>query len=342
MRFSILVPVYNVEEYLGTCIESVLNQDFDDYELILVDDGSTDNSGKICDEYCAKHSDVITVIHKPNEGLLMARRTGIRASSGDFLIFLDSDDYLFEGALSTIHETIEKHNCDMVLYNYYKEQTSSVIHLIPGVEEQVFSGADKMELYRKILTGAYMNAMWIRAVKHNAVDVEKDYSDYSRITIGEDVLQCLPLYTNAEKIVYIDKSLVFYRRNKNGMTVRWKADYFYSFQMYQRVVQQYMKAWRIDAEVQKEYFCQTVKTICDYLEYAYKENKTRKGKFYEIGNAVLKDENFMEIVVEYGHQCKQPKHRVYSKLIQKKSRFLLFVFTGIVVRVINMKTKSKK
>ena len=342
MRFSILVPVYNVEEYLSTCIESVLNQDFDDYELILVDDGSTDNSGKICDEYCAKHSDVISVIHKPNDGLLMARRTGIGASSGDFLIFLDSDDYLFEGALRKIPETREKHSCDMVLYNYYKEQTSSVIHLVPGVDVQVFSGADKMELYRKILTGAYMNAMWTRAVKRDIVDVEVDYSCYGRISMGEDLVQCLPLYTNAEKIVYIDKSLVFYRRNKNGLTGQWKADYFYSFQMCQRIIQQYIKKWGIDAEVQKEYFCQTVKTICDYLEYAYKENKTRKGKFYEIGNAVLKDENFMEIVEEYGYQCKQPKHRVYSKLIQKKSRIFLFLFTGIVVRVINMKTKREK
>ena len=342
MRFSILVPVYNVEEFLSTCIESVLNQDFDDYELILVDDGSTDNSGKICDEYCAKHSDVISVIHKPNDGLLMARRTGIGASSGDFLIFLDSDDYLFEGALSTIHETIEKHSCDMVLYNYYKEQTSSVIHLIPGVDEQVFSTANKMELYRKILTGAYMNAMWTRAVKRDIVDVAADYSRYGRISMGEDLVQCLPLYTNAEKIVYINKSLVFYRRNKNGLTGQWKADYFYSFQMCQRVLQQYIKKWGIDAEVQKEYFCQTVKTICDYLEYAYKENKTYKGKFYEISNAVQRDRDLMALVEGYGHQCKQLKHRVYSKLITKRIQILLFFFTGIVVRVINMKTKSKK
>ena len=341
MRFSVLVPVYNVEEYLRICIESVLKQDFDDYELILVDDGSTDNSGKICDEYYSVYSNVIRVIHKPNEGLLMARRTGIHAARGDYLIFLDSDDYLFQGAFNSINETIEKYNCDMVLYNYYKEQTSSVIHLIPGVDIEVFSGTDKMKLYQRILTGAYMNAMWTRAVKRNIVDIEKDYSNYGRISMGEDLVQCLPLYTNAEKIVYIDKSLVFYRRNKNGLTGQWKADYFYSFQMCHRIIQQYIKIWEIDAAVQKQYYCQTVKTICDYLEYAYKENRIRKGKFHEISNAVLNDEDLMAIVESYGHECKQPKHRVYSKLIQRRFRILFFLFTGIVVRVIDIKTKSK-
>lgn len=341
MRFSVLVPVYNVEEYLRTCIESVLKQDFNDYELILVDDGSTDNSGKICDEYSSAYSNVIRVIHKPNEGLLMARRTGIQAAKGEFLIFLDSDDYLFEEALNSINETIEKYNCDMVLYNYYKEQTASIVHLIPGVDIEVFSGSDKKKLYQRILTGAYMNAMWTRAVKRNIVDIEEDYSDYRSISMGEDLVQCLPLYTNAKKIAYIDKSLVFYRRNKNGMTGQWKADYFYSFQMCQRIIRQYIHIWEIDADVQKQYYCQTVKSICDYLEYAYKENKNCKGKFQEISTALFHDEALIETIKSYGHECQQLKHRFYSKLIQRELCTLLFLFTGLVVRVIDIKTKRK-
>lgn len=89
--FSIIVPVYKVEQYLAECIESVLIQDFVDYEIILVDDGSPDNSPKLCDEYSDKYSN-IHVIHKNNEGLSAARNDGIKEAQGEYIIFLDSDD----------------------------------------------------------------------------------------------------------------------------------------------------------------------------------------------------------------------------------------------------------
>lgn len=92
MIFSIIVPIYNVEKYLRCCVDSVLAENFSDYEMILVDDGSPDGCGKICDEYADKYPH-IKVIHKENGGLSDARNAGIRAAKGDYLIFLDSDDY---------------------------------------------------------------------------------------------------------------------------------------------------------------------------------------------------------------------------------------------------------
>lgn len=92
MIFSIIVPIYNVEKYLRCCVDSVLAENFADYEMILVDDGSPDGCGKICDEYAGKYPH-IKVIHQENGGLSDARNAGIRAAKGDYLIFLDSDDY---------------------------------------------------------------------------------------------------------------------------------------------------------------------------------------------------------------------------------------------------------
>ncbi|WP_240640583.1 glycosyltransferase family 2 protein [Neisseria meningitidis] len=92
MIFSIIVPIYNVEKYLRCCVDSVLAENFADYEMILVDDGSPDGCGKICDEYTGKYPH-IKVIHQENGGLSDARNAGIRAAKGDYLIFLDSDDY---------------------------------------------------------------------------------------------------------------------------------------------------------------------------------------------------------------------------------------------------------
>ena len=93
MIFSVVIPVYNVKDYLPKCIDSVLAQDFEDYEVLLVDDGSTDGeSGAICDRYAAAHPERIRAIHKPNGGVGEARNVGIEAAQGEYLIFTDSED----------------------------------------------------------------------------------------------------------------------------------------------------------------------------------------------------------------------------------------------------------
>ncbi|HAQ63861.1 MAG TPA: glycosyl transferase family 2 [Ruminococcaceae bacterium] len=115
--FSIILPVYNVEKYLSQCVDSILNQNFDDYEIILVDDGSTDNCGEICDFYASNYENIKTV-HRENGGLSVARNTGIEIAEGKFLIFIDSDDfYTDNNFLSDVYLAISKHpDADIVNY----------------------------------------------------------------------------------------------------------------------------------------------------------------------------------------------------------------------------------
>lgn len=110
MFLSIIVPVYNVEKYLDTCLQSILNQGIDNYEILLIDDGSIDGSGAICDKY-GQYYPNIKVIHQQNGGLSEARNTGIRNASGEYLLFIDSDDFIAKGALKRIYHIIE-HNGD--------------------------------------------------------------------------------------------------------------------------------------------------------------------------------------------------------------------------------------
>lgn len=118
-KFSIIIPIYNTEKYLKECVDSVLKQDFENYELILVDDGSTDNSVKICDEY-AEQDKRVKVIHKPNGGLSDARNCGTRESIGEYIIFLDSDDFIHENSLSKISKTCEEKNADIIFLKGFK------------------------------------------------------------------------------------------------------------------------------------------------------------------------------------------------------------------------------
>lgn len=114
---SVIVPVYNVEAYLSKCIESIINQTYDDLEIILVDDGSPDKSGEICDEYAKKDSR-IKVIHKENGGLSSARNAGINAANGDLIGFVDSDDYIHPEMYERMYNAIEKEKADLCMCSF--------------------------------------------------------------------------------------------------------------------------------------------------------------------------------------------------------------------------------
>lgn len=119
MTFSVVIPVYNVKDYLPKCIDSVLAQDFADCEILLVDDGSTDGeSGAICDRYAAAHPEQIRVIHKPNGGLGDARNVGLEAAQGDYLVFIDSDDYIGSGMLTTLAAAIDRFHSDVIDFGF--------------------------------------------------------------------------------------------------------------------------------------------------------------------------------------------------------------------------------
>ena len=114
---SIIVPVYQVEKYIAQCIESVLNQTLSDFELILIDDGSKDNSGVICDSY-AKKDNRIVVMHTDNNGAATARNIGLECASGKYIAFLDGDDYLAENMLARLHGEIEGSEYDVVVSDF--------------------------------------------------------------------------------------------------------------------------------------------------------------------------------------------------------------------------------
>lgn len=129
IRISVIVPVFKVEKYLPRCLDSLIEQDFENYEIIAVDDGSPDNCGAILDEYKRRHPDLIQVIHKRNGGLSDARNTGIMAAKGLYLSFVDSDDFVTPAFLGNFWQAVETHNADLVIspfvYDYQDGQTRS-------------------------------------------------------------------------------------------------------------------------------------------------------------------------------------------------------------------------
>lgn len=144
--FSIIIPVYNVEKYLNKCVDSVLNQTFTDFEVILVDDGSPDNCPAICDSYAEKDKRV-RVIHKQNGGLICARKSGLEAARGDYIGFVDSDDWIEENMYELFADMIKKYSPDMVLSDFYFDSGKEIINSEQLFEQEFY---DKKSLNEKL------------------------------------------------------------------------------------------------------------------------------------------------------------------------------------------------
>src|SRR5690554_5746847 len=113
-QLSIIIPIYNIEDYLPTCINSILNQEFDDYELLLINDGSTDNSGKICDQYALKDNK-IRVYHQKNAGVSAARNLGLEKATGEWICFVDRDDSIEQNSLSKMISKLHTNELDLLI-----------------------------------------------------------------------------------------------------------------------------------------------------------------------------------------------------------------------------------
>lgn len=214
MRFSIVVPIFNTEKFIDECIQSVLNQTYDDYELILVDDGSTDKSGLICDEYAKKYAQ-IKVFHKENSGQIDSRNKGVMEARGDYIVFLDSDDLLDSNALKTIHEKINQYNCDMVIYSIDRFHYSSESIGFDKRKDMVIS--DIKILSKILLSSEEYNSVCRKAIKacflHNM-----NFIDYLSVRYGEDLLQTLDILSQNPKTVIINDVLYYYRQNPVSIT----------------------------------------------------------------------------------------------------------------------------
>ena len=192
-KISIIVPVYNVEQYLPRCIDSILNQSFVDFELLLIDDGSKDKSGAICDEYADK-DDRIRVFHKENGGVSSARNIGLENARGEWLSFIDGDDEITEGYFNIRQE---HEGVDVIIKSY------SVVNADGRVtchnnELSILTGKDKIFRY---YVQKRNNALWDKIIKRKTVGTKRFNTN---VSIGEDFLFFLSVLPNVKSIAFDD------------------------------------------------------------------------------------------------------------------------------------------
>lgn len=211
-KISIIIPVYNKEKYLDKCLQSLLSQSFNDYEAICVDDGSTDYSLTILNEYSKDH-DNFKVFSKTNEGPGSARNYGLKQASGEYVLFLDADDYLTEDTLENLYHTAHINDSDLVLFNateHYKDKTNDRIYHIhmnenTDLENFTFDYNNNINLV--------MNGYHIACTKLHRLDFIKEHNlKFSNSGEFEDVLFHIKSMIHAKHISYNPKKFYQYNR----------------------------------------------------------------------------------------------------------------------------------
>lgn len=214
--FHIIIPVYNVADYIPQCIDSVLSQSFKDYEIILVDDGSTDNSGDICDEY-AKRDSRIKVIHKPNGGLSSARNAALDVAKGEFIIFIDSDDYWNDDdGLQSIYNQIEKFKNDIVLFGCINIYDDKEVQTRGNYDIALINNAtDRNGILQNLLeTNQFPGSAWIMSVKKSLIDGNN--LRFPEGVTAEDIGWINTLMVKAQSLGAIKNPIYRYRTNRPG------------------------------------------------------------------------------------------------------------------------------
>lgn len=209
-KLSIIIPVYNVEKYLNNCIDSILNQTYKDYEIILIDDGSKDNSPSICDDYAKKYEN-IKVIHKANGGLSSARNAGIRNASGEFLMFIDSDDFLYD--YKCLEKLSDHFAYDVIQYKmiYYYEKKKKYVELKRlNVKEDTYLNQLKELVENDIFSVSACN----KIIRKDIIVTNNIYFDET--LLSEDIDWSLSLYLKACSIKLVDENVYVYRQQREG------------------------------------------------------------------------------------------------------------------------------
>lgn len=318
---SIIVPIYNSENYLEYCLESLVLQEFKDFEVILVDDGSTDESLKICKSYSDRYNN-IKVVHQENKGVSSARQNGIKIAAGDWVIFVDSDDFVEKNMCEIIYKSIYETDCDIIAFDqrfnetsYYKGNKSELVKGILGFEAN-------FDLNNRSLFSVCSKAYNKRFLLKNKIVFEYELFN------GEDMIFNIDAFIKANNIKFVNKEFYHYRKNISSITHSYNK-----------------KILRND-----EYFLEKLKSICEEV-FDFNESKSiynetvLSGLFICIRRYFANVKNENNILGKrkelYNYLLKKPYYEelkrfkyIDSKLSIKKKWVILLLKYRIIIPVL--------
>ena len=339
MKVSIIVPIYNVERYLEACIESILSQTYGNFELILVDDGSPDQCGIICDKYATQDSR-IKVIHKENQGLGMARNTGLDYATGEFVCFVDSDDWLEQHAIEYRIRAQRKYDADIVMCNYQKRNDNKEVLYRYEIrnKECCYRGKEiEQEIFWPMIGQESMvredftinMCVWTNLYRRELIESEQIRFLSEREYLSEDICFNLQYLLSCKVAVMIPESLYCYRYNPTSLTSRYKGD------EYQKAVALYNKVQSWAKQAKREEFKEFrverffLTKVRELMFRLCGSDMTYREKVKMCKN-ILGDNTLQDVIHRYPIQRYKLKYKAPVYLMKwKKATGVVFLFRNM-------------
>ena len=228
-KITVIVPVYNVENYLEKCLDSLINQTYKNLEIIVINDGSTDNSGEICQEYAQKDNRIV-YIEKENGGLSEARNVGLDKMTGSYVTFIDSDDWVELDYVEILYKKIIEYQADIAVGNYYsynEDEETYYFHIYgDSYYEKVY---DNISIFENLYESQEMKSFalisaWGKLYKAKLFD----YLRFEKGKLGEDGYFNQKMYLSVNKVVYLNKGLYAYRQRSGSITNTWTEKWMHA------------------------------------------------------------------------------------------------------------------
>ncbi len=326
MRISIVVPVYNAEKYISECIESVINQTANNWELILVDDGSTDFSGKICDAYSEKYSNRVIAFHKENEGQFLARKYGIMKCTGDYVGFLDSDDLLEADYIKTLSHSVENFDYpDAVCFGFVQ---------FGGKDEKETKATDstayhktaeeRKNVYKQIIGGKLSGSLCSKIFKKEIIAANiPDEKIVRSKRFAEDAYHSFNVLAKSGSIMLLPNILYKYRNNEQSFSHGFDSrdpDYFNSKYLFE-LLENNLSLMGVDndetrATLYSRNFNETVYFMLKYLRAA--KTKKRKREIIDFDWSAYLLESTLEHIKSKPSDCKKSYLNAWIAFKNKK------------------------
>lgn len=219
-KISIIIPIYNADKYLQRCIDSLLNQSFRDFELLLIDDGSPDRSGEICELY-AKQDSRVRVFHKENGGVSVARQFGIEKALGEYSIYVDPDDWVEFNMLEDLYNSAKDTDADMVICDYYIDLPQKSM-----IKRQPVKSTNSKELLIQLFESELMGAMWNKLIKRSLY-VQYNVRFPSGVDFCEDYCVIVQFLLHNLKITYLSHAYYHYNQIDNNQSITRNINHLY-------------------------------------------------------------------------------------------------------------------
>lgn len=328
-KVSIIIPVYNAEAYLRQCIESVANQTYKEVEIILINDGSTDESGEICNRYAEKDQRII-VIHKENGGVSSARNEGLKRSTGHYIMFVDSDDWINNDTIGTLISIQNKNEYEIIMFGSYRENL--LLDQIEEIRDEKghFNAKDEIRSILPILIkDEKINALWNKMYKANIIK-DNDIRFEESLNIAEDVLFNYQVFLNIKSFYTLNQSFYHYMiRDVESLTKRYNPEKYEMLMFVNNYIQNelmknsnYKEALQASQHIRIKniYSC-----LLDLFSKYYPMSKKKKLRYID---TIIKNEDN-----EYSYYSDEALYKILKIILNTKNKILIYTVTYILSQI---------